>query len=100
MHDDHVTCVHPGWPVLRGWARVAASWAAMFGGPQRLQFILTDEQARVVGDVGWVTVDENIIDGDRLDGDGSGTVTAVNIFVRSPSGWRLVAHHGSVVASR
>ncbi|MCX7619883.1 MAG: nuclear transport factor 2 family protein [Acidimicrobiales bacterium] len=93
-HSDRVSCVHPGWGALRGWGAVAASWAALFQGPESLQFILTDERAEVVGDVAWVTVDENILGG----GSGS-TVAAVNLFVRGDDGWRLVMHHGSPVVA-
>jgi len=93
-HSDRVSCTHPGWSVLRGWGAVAASWLAMFQGPQQIQFILTDEHVEVDGDLGWVTVDENII------GDQTGsTVSALNVFVRGDDGWRLVAHHGSPVVS-
>jgi ketosteroid isomerase-like protein len=92
-HDDRVTCTHPGWRTLRGWGAVSASWFALFGGPSPLQFILTDEHVAVAGDAAWVTVDENLISAD-----GSGTVAAVNVFVRSDGRWRLVAHHGSAVA--
>lgn len=93
-HSDRVSCTHPGWAVLRGWGAVAASWLAMFQGPQQIQFILTDEHVEVDGDLGWVTVDENII------GDQTGsTVSALNVFVRTEDGWRLVAHHGSAVVS-
>ncbi len=92
-HSERVSCTHPGWSVLRGWAAVAASWMALFQGPQRLQFILTDEQIEVVGDVAWVTVDENL-----LGEDSGGTVTSINLFARTDGGWKLVAHHGSGVA--
>lgn len=96
-HSDRVTCVHPGWASLRGWGAVAGSWVALFGGPQQLQFLVTDARAEVVGDVAWVTLDEDLL------GDGTGaTVASVNVFVRAPdagSGWLLVAHHGSPVAS-
>jgi ketosteroid isomerase-like protein len=96
-HSDRVSCVHPGWQVLRGWGAVAGSWFALFGGPQHLQFILTNEAVEVAGDVGWVTVDENLLDGDQV----AGTVTALNVFVRDDDGvWRLIAHHGSPVAQR
>jgi ketosteroid isomerase-like protein len=91
-HSDRVSCTHPGWSVLRGWGAVAASWLAMFQGPQQIQFILTDEHVERAGDTAWVTLDENII------GDQAGsTVSALNVFVRSADGWRLVAHHGSAV---
>ncbi len=36
--------------MLRGWGAVAASWLAMFQGPQQIQFILTDEHVEVDGD--------------------------------------------------
>jgi ketosteroid isomerase-like protein len=95
-HSDRVSCSHPGWGVLRGWGQVAASWMALFQGPQRLQFILTDERIEVEGDVAWVTVDENLL-GD----DAGSTVTSMNVFVRRDAGrWKVVAHHGSAVAPR
>ncbi len=93
-HSDRVSCAHPGWTLLRGWASVAASWAALFQSPERLQFILTNEQVVVEGNAGWVTVDENII------GAEAATVTSINLFVRSGTRWQMVGHHGSVVASR
>jgi len=94
-HSDRVTCVHPGWSVLRGWASVSASWVALFTQGEALQFILTDEQVSVAGDTAWVTVDENI-----LAGRSGSTVAAINVFVRNGHGWRMVAHHGSPVVDR
>lgn len=97
-HSDRVTCTHPGWSVLRGWGAVAASWMALFQGPQRLQFILTNEQIEIEGEVAWVTVDENI-----LGEESGGTVSSMNVFVRHTGAgagtpaWLLVAHHGSAV---
>jgi ketosteroid isomerase-like protein len=89
--SDRATCTHPGWTTLRGWGKIAASFFALFQA-QRLQFLLTEEHAQVVGDMAWVTVDENLL-GDQ----GGATVSAVNVFVRSEGQWRLVCHHGSVV---
>jgi ketosteroid isomerase-like protein len=93
--SDRSTCTHPGWTTLRGWGKISASFFALFQS-QRLQFLLTEERAHVVGDMAWVTVDENLL-GDQ----GGATVSAVNIFVRgtSPGEWRLVCHHGSVIGS-
>lgn len=93
-HTDRVTCVHPGWPILAGWASVAASWFALFDGPQRLQFIVTDEQVHVEGGTAWVTCNENLIDAG-----GTQAVAATNVFVLG-SGWRLVHHHGSPVVQQ
>jgi len=94
-HSERVVCTHPGWRTLHGWGAVAGSWFALFGGPQVLQFILTNEVVHVAGDTAWVTVDENL-----LTEDGQGTVAALNVFQRRDGRWRLVAHHGSPVASQ
>lgn len=94
-HSERVVCTHPGWRTLHGWGAVAGSWFALFGGPQVLQFILTNEVVHVAGDTAWVTVDENL-----LTEDGQGTVAALNVFQRRDGCWRLVAHHGSPVASQ
>jgi ketosteroid isomerase-like protein len=105
-HSDRVSCTHPGWAVLRGWGAVAGSWFALFGGPQHLQFILTDEVVVLAGDTALVTVDENLLDGQGGGAGGDlevgGTVTALNVFVRDATSgaWKLVAHHGSPVAQR
>lgn len=91
-HDDRVSCVHPGWTALRGWAAVGSSWAALFNGPQHLQFIVTEEEVTVVGDLAWVNCVENL-----LAEDGSATIAALNLFERGDGGWRMLAHHGSPV---
>lgn len=94
-HSDRVVCTHPGWSTLRGWAAVTASWVAIFGGGQRLQFILTEPAAETIGDVGWVSVNENVL------GAAEGTtISAFNVFVRVDGRWSMVAHHaGQVVGS-
>jgi ketosteroid isomerase-like protein len=98
-HSDRSLCTHPGWATLRGWGHVAASFFALFQNRDSIQFILTNEKLAVQGDVGWVSVDENIL------GEQSGsTVAALNMFVRDGRDvegegdrWLLVCHHGSVV---
>jgi ketosteroid isomerase-like protein len=96
-HSDRVACTHPGWRTLHGWGAVSGSWFALFGAPNPLQFILTDEVVVVDGDTAWVTVDENLIGSDL-----GATVAALNLFQRHVDGrgerWLLVAHHGSAVA--
>lgn len=93
LHEDHVVCTHPGWASLHGWAAVAASWFALFQGDGSMQFILTKVTATVRGDLGWVTVDENLISGAQAQ-----TVAAVNLFERHDGRWKLVLHVGSGIA--
>tara|TARA_B110000305_G_C19459715_1_gene653368 strand:+ start:4298 stop:4678 length:381 start_codon:yes stop_codon:yes gene_type:complete len=95
-HSSRVACIHPGWPILRGWDNVILSWEGIFRGSGRNQFILTNESHVVIGDAAWVHLDENLVDTD-----GAGTIAATNMFARSPTGvWQLVAHHGSPVMNR
>ena len=93
-HSERVACTHPGWPILRGWAEVEASWRRILDGPGRNQFIITNDIVEIVGDVAWVTCDENLVAPGV-----TGTVAATNVFVRAGDGWLLVNHHGSPVAA-
>jgi ketosteroid isomerase-like protein len=94
LHEDHITCTHPGWASLRGWPAVAASWFALFQGDHPMQFILTNVSATVRGEMGWVSLDENLIAGPQAQ-----TVAAVNLFERVGDRWRLVLHLGSGIAA-
>jgi SnoaL-like domain len=75
-HGEAVVCVHPGWPILRGWPVVAESWRRIFDGPGRNQFIVTNDATVISGDVAWVTLDEILVDRAA-----TGTIAATNLFV-------------------
>lgn len=103
--SDRSAVTHPGWPTLRGWARVAGSWDAIFANTAFIQFVLTDEVVNVSGNTAWVTCDENILQsgssregGEDLAELQGGQVAAVNVFVQEDGRWRMVLHHGSPVA--
>ncbi len=74
-HTDRVVCVHPGWPILRTWRVVEESWRRILEGPGRNQFIVTNDVVAVHGDLAWVTLDENLVQGAS-----TGTVAATNVF--------------------
>lgn len=93
-HGEHVRCVHPGWAMLEGWEAVRQSWEAIFKDSREMRFSLGDVQARVGGDLGWVTCAENILSQVR----GNIAVTtliATNVFERRGAEWRMVLHHAS-----
>lgn len=92
-HGERSCCIHPGWPILRGWPLIEESWRRIFAGAGRNQFIITNEAVVVDGDVAWVSLDENIVDGSV-----GGTIAATNVFVRTDGVWKLVLHQGSPVA--
>jgi ketosteroid isomerase-like protein len=94
-HSDRVVCVHPGWPILRTWRLVEESWQRIFEGPGRNQFIITNDVVADLGDLAWITLDENLVQGAS-----TGTVAATNVFARTDAGWRMILHHGSPVMTR
>lgn len=100
--SDRATCIHPGWPTLRGWTAVEQSWRRIFANTPYIQFFLTDEEVAVVGEMAWVTLYEDILqevpDGRREPALGDARVAATNVFTRAGGTWRLVVHHGSPVA--
>jgi len=84
---DDAYCVHPGWPPLYGWAKIAASWYMLFTNPENLQFVVARADPIIVGQVGWVLCEENLLDSDVV-----GRVVSMNLFVLRKSSWKLVAH--------
>ncbi len=90
-------CIHPGWDALLGWPSVRESWRAIFAGTGFARFQITDARTQVVGDMAWVTCEENMM----MVSHGMtshGRVAATNLFQRTDEGWKLVLHHGSPVS--
>ena len=97
-----VLCVHPGWPPLRGRSRVMRSWSVIMANTPYIQFVITDVEVDVLGDVAVLSCSENVLTGtddpaDATLGFTSGLVVATNVFRRTATGWRLWAHHSSPV---
>lgn len=98
-----VSCVHPGWPVLRGSGEVLRSYALIMANTEYIQFFLTDVEVAVEGGIALVTCTENILSGGPAEEEGElgplvgQLVVATNVFRRTGDGWRLWAHHGSPV---
>ncbi len=100
---ESVICVHPGWPSLRGREEVMRSWAMIMANTSYIQFVLTDVEVAVAGEVAVVTCVENIITAADDDANSESTAfagakgVATNVFRRTPAGWRLWVRHGSPV---
>ena len=93
-NSDRAMCVHPGWSPLIGWEAVRMSWDRIFQNTSLMLFNIGYINAVVVGDCGWITCTENI--SSVLQGTASNFgILATNIFVRTPEGWRMIAHHAS-----
>lgn len=101
-----VTCVHPGWPALRGRDEVMRSWAMIMANTTYIQFVLTDVEVEVGTDFAVLTCVENILTAADDDDDAEQSAqfagakgVATNVFRRTPAGWLLWIRHGSPVIS-
>lgn len=91
--DEDIVCVHPGGPRLVGYEAVRAGWEQLFSGNTRLSFRI--DQIVVIETVGLAlqSAIEHVTVGD--DREPRGAAIATNVFLRTPSGWRMVVHHAS-----
>lgn len=95
-HSDEVRCTHPGWPTLKGWGAVSASFYNLFQSAPGLQFLLSDTDVRLEGSSALVFTTENLL------GEAVGTtVSSLNVLRYDPAsrGWKVIAHHASPVSS-
>ena len=89
---ESLTCIHPGWPPLRGRTQVLRSWSALMATTEYIQFFLTDVTVAVEGDIAVVTCTENVLTAVAVS-EGAGAAVATNVFRRRADGWRLQVHH-------
>src|SRR3954451_18361882 len=94
-HSDRAVCIHPGWPLLGTWPLIERSWASIFAGPGRNQFIITNETLGIDGDLAWITLEENLVDTGA-----TGTVAATRVFARTNVERRMIVHHGSPIVGQ
>ncbi len=81
-----VSCIHPGWDVLDGRDAVLASWVSILESGGAPEIACSVAEARVVGNVAWVTCHEVI---------GNGRLAATNVFVLEGGAWRMVHHQAT-----
>jgi ketosteroid isomerase-like protein len=95
-HEAWVGCVHPGWDMVRGWARVRDSWEMIFKSGQRLRASPSSVSIELSGDFAWVTCTESltVFNDESFD---SAQAVATNLFVRRQSGWLMIHHHASPI---
>jgi ketosteroid isomerase-like protein len=91
--DEEIVCVHPGGPRLVGFDAVRVGWEQIFAGETKLLFRL--EELVVLETVGMAL--QSAIEQVTVGNDPAprGTAIASNVFLRTPSGWRIVLHHAS-----
>lgn len=91
--DDEVLCIHPGGPRLVGWHAVRTAFERVFQGgapavhPESVRRLHTLRCAvhNVLERVSLKTAE----------GVRTAWVVATNVYLHTPQGWRMVAHHAS-----
>jgi ketosteroid isomerase-like protein len=91
--DEDIVCVHPGGPRLVGYDAVRAGWEQLFSGDTRLAFRLDEIVMLETVGMALQSAIEHVTVGD--DPKPRGAAIATNVFLRTPSGWRLAVHHAS-----
>lgn len=94
--DEEIVCVHPGGTRHVGYDAVRAAFEQLFAGDAKLRFRL--DQVVMLETVGLAlqSAFEQVYTSDTTV---RGAVVATNVFMRTPSGWRLVCHHASPAPS-
>jgi ketosteroid isomerase-like protein len=94
-HDEAVTCVHPGWHRLDGWAEVRRSWENIFANSRAWTVACEDIRITIAGDLAWVVCVEVIRPFGIGSEDAAARMQATNIFLRRNGEWRMVHHQAS-----
>src|SRR5450631_2847308 len=91
--DEEIVCVHPGGPRLVGFDAVRLGWEQIFAGEAKLSFRLDEIVMLETVGLALQSAIEQVTVGD--DPAPRGTAIASNVLLRTPSGWRMLAHHAS-----
>ena len=80
---DMVTCIHPGWPPLRGRKPVVQSWRDILANPSAPKITCHNAYACVDSSMAYVLCTEVVA---------GGQLAATNIFVLEDGIWRMIHH--------
>jgi len=92
--DEEIVCVHPTGPQLVGQDQVRESWRRIFAGGDgaRAQVSLQSVTTGVMFAV------HSVLERFEMEGQGEprgASAVATNVYLRTPAGWRMLAHHAS-----
>lgn len=91
--DEEIACVSPGGPRTVGTVAVRAAFAAVLAaGPVHITIEHVRRMETAVCAVHHVTEKVQAITSEGLQ---TAFVIATNVYLRTPKGWRMVAHHAS-----
>ena len=86
---EDITCIHPGWNLLRGREEVLESWRGILANPSQARIVVGGASVTLLGGLALVLCRELV---------GGSPLAATNIFMREGDGWKLLHHHSGPVA--
>ena len=91
--DEDIVCVHPSGQRLAGQAQVREIWRQMFAGGPAMRVRITQQVAVAGMMIAVHSLHENI----TVAGESRARppMVATNVYLRTPAGWRMIAHHAS-----
>ena len=87
--SPQVSCLHPGWNLLRGRADVLDSWRAILGNPTQSRIVVGGASVTLLGEAALVVCRELV---------GGSPLAASNLFLIEEGAWRLLHHHSGPVS--
>jgi len=90
--DEDIICIHPSGTRHVGYDAVRQSFEQLFAGEGKLGFRLEDLVSMETVGLAMQSAIEHV---HSSQGGARGMVIATNVFMRTPTGWRLVMHHAS-----
>lgn len=95
--DEDVWCVHPGGPRLAELEQIRDSWRQIFSGGPGMRVELRHQQSARTPMLAVHCVHEYLsLANDRR---ARSVMVATNVYLDTPRGWRMLAHHASPVPS-
>ena len=95
-NDERVTCVHPGWPPLKGFEPTLNSWAGIFENSGDMEIRISDVQILATENLAWVSCIEKLFT-IAESGVMVSQVFATNLFHVQGDTWKMIMHHASPV---
>jgi ketosteroid isomerase-like protein len=94
VQAENTVCVHPGGPLLRGNTEILQSWSEILSNSSKPDIRYREIQRLASGDLAIHTVEELIRPAESEES--PTRVIATNVYINTPEGWRILAHHASL----
>ena len=94
--DANATCIHPGWPPLKGFKPILDSWEGIFKNSGNMEIQIFDVQVLASNDLAWVSCIEKLYT-IAESGVLASNVFSTNLFHLEDDAWKMVMHHASPV---